>query len=103
MTMGCMGTIASIDMIESALFRRATSMRNLGVTNGVIPGTAVFDSMQMASLTTPLGRVAFDVNRVNANMQGLLLQVNFIFIELTSTVLMTHLFFHLTHLYINIK
>ena len=75
MTMGCMGTIASIDMIESALYRNAIATRDSGVTNGALSGKEVFDMMTMSSLTTPMGRVAYDVNRVNSNAQGLLLQV----------------------------
>ena len=75
MNMGCMGTIASIDMIESALYRNALATLDLGVTDGALSGKEVLDMMTMSSLTTPIGRVAYDVNRVNSNAQGLLLQV----------------------------
>ena len=83
MTMGCMGTIASIDMIESALYRNAIATRDSGVTSGALSGKEVFDMMTMSSLTTPMGRVAYDVNRVNSNAQGLLLQVTFILLNTT--------------------
>lgn len=78
MTMGCMGTIASIDMIESALYRTAIATLDSGMTNGVLDGIEVFDMMTMSSLTTPMGHVGYDYNRVNSNLQGLLLQVPFI-------------------------
>ena len=74
MTTGAIGTIASIDMIESALYRTAQAMKVRGVNSGVMDGAEVFESMKLSSLTTPLGRVTFDVNRVNSNTVGLMMQ-----------------------------
>ena len=74
MKAGAIGTIASIDMIESALYRTANAMKVRGVKSGVMDGAEVFESMKLSSLTTPLGRVAFDVNRVNSNALGLMMQ-----------------------------
>ena len=89
MTMGCMGTIASIDMIEGAIYRNALLTRGAGRTDGPLVGMEVFDMMRMASLTTPMGRVAYNYNRVNSDMQGLLLQVTFI---LLTSILHIHAF-----------
>ena len=77
MTTGAIGTIASIDMIESALYRTAQAMKVRGVNSGVMDGAEVFESMKLSSLTTPLGRVTFDVNRVNSNTVGLMMHFFF--------------------------
>ena len=49
-------------------------MKVRGITSGKMNGAEVFEAMKLSSLTTPLGRVSFDVNRVNSNIIGLMMQ-----------------------------
>ena len=70
---GTVGMWAALDVVESALYRAATSPRS--VINGHLQADAVLAALRRSDIRTPFGRVAFDTNNVNNGINSVMAQV----------------------------
>ena len=70
---GTVGMWAALDVVESALYRAATSPRS--VINGHLQADAVLAALRRSDIRTPFGRVAFDSNNVNNGINSVMAQV----------------------------
>ena len=66
-------TWAAIDVLESAVYRAATTPR--GTRNGHVQADSVLAALKSSAVRTPFGRIAFDGNNVNYGIRTVLSQV----------------------------
>ena len=72
---GTVSAWSSFDMLEQALYRTAMQYKDDGIITGKLKSKDVLHWLSLSTLTTPLGRVAFDVNRVNNAINGIMIQI----------------------------